>query len=107
MSHFQTSLPAPQSTRRINSLKSLASRSARIFPRAGLSRPFAHGDSDRDWLRLRRQPHKLYPMSESIAGCKSRLSEAERAGIKSVPALVLEGHAFHINHGADLSALKG
>jgi hypothetical protein len=37
---------------------------------------------------------------------KSRLAEAERAGVKSVPALVLEGQAFHINHGADLTALK-
>jgi hypothetical protein len=37
---------------------------------------------------------------------KSRLPDAERAGVKSVPALVLDDHAFHINHGADLSALK-
>ena len=37
---------------------------------------------------------------------KSRMSEAERTGVKSVPALVLDGRAFHINHGADLSALK-
>lgn len=37
---------------------------------------------------------------------KSRVSEAERAGVKSVPALVLGGTALHINHGADLSALK-
>jgi glutaredoxin len=37
---------------------------------------------------------------------KSRLPEAERAGIKSVPALVLEGQVFHINYGAGLSDLK-
>lgn len=37
----------------------------------------------------------------------SRLAEAERAGVKSVPALVINGAPFHINHGADLSALKG
>lgn len=36
---------------------------------------------------------------------KSRLGEAERAGVKSVPALVLDGHALHINFGAALSAL--
>ncbi len=36
----------------------------------------------------------------------SRLSEAEQAGVKSVPALVIGGTPFHINHGADLSALK-
>lgn len=37
----------------------------------------------------------------------SRLAEAESAGVKSVPALVIGGAPFHINHGADLSALKG
>ena len=37
---------------------------------------------------------------------KNRLAEAERAGVKSVPALVLGDKVFHINHGADLSALK-
>ena len=37
---------------------------------------------------------------------KSRLGEAEAAGVKSVPALVIEGHPYHINFGADLSALK-
>lgn len=31
---------------------------------------------------------------------------AEAAGVKSVPALVIDGQPFHINHGADLSALK-
>ena len=35
-----------------------------------------------------------------------RVAEAETLGVKSVPALVLDGQAFHINHGADLSALK-
>ena len=37
---------------------------------------------------------------------KSRLGEAEAAGVRSVPALVLDGQAFHINFGADLAALK-
>ncbi|MBL9030095.1 MAG: thioredoxin family protein [Phycisphaerae bacterium] len=37
---------------------------------------------------------------------KSRIAEAERAGVKSVPALVINGQPFHINHGADLSVLK-
>ena len=36
----------------------------------------------------------------------SRLAEAKSAGIKSVPALVIDGVALHINHGADLSALE-
>lgn len=37
---------------------------------------------------------------------KSRLQEAESAGVKSVPALVMDGAAFHINFGAGLDALK-
>ncbi|MGH7238744.1 MAG: thioredoxin family protein [Candidatus Saccharimonadales bacterium] len=37
---------------------------------------------------------------------KSRVTEAEAAGVKSVPALVLEGQPFHINFGAGLDALK-
>ena len=37
---------------------------------------------------------------------KSRISEAEAAGVKSVPALVLDGAPFHINFGANLSDLK-
>ncbi len=36
----------------------------------------------------------------------SRIQEAERAGVKSVPALVLDGATFHINFGADMDALK-
>jgi glutaredoxin len=36
----------------------------------------------------------------------SRINEAENAGIKSVPALLLDGAAFHINFGADISDLK-
>lgn len=37
---------------------------------------------------------------------RGRLPEAERAGVKSVPALVVGGQVYHINHGADLAALK-
>lgn len=36
---------------------------------------------------------------------RGRIAEAERAGVKSLPALVLAGRPYHINHGADLSAL--
>lgn len=36
----------------------------------------------------------------------SRIGEAEKAGVKSVPAMVINGAAYHINHGADLSALR-
>lgn len=37
---------------------------------------------------------------------KGRVREAERAGVKSVPALVLDGAPFHINFGASLDVLK-
>jgi len=37
---------------------------------------------------------------------KARIAEAEQVGVKSVPALALDGTAYHINLGADLSALK-
>lgn len=37
---------------------------------------------------------------------KDRLPEAEGAGVKSVPALVLNGQAYHINFGASLAALR-
>lgn len=37
---------------------------------------------------------------------KSRIAEAEQAGVKSVPALVLDGLAYHINFGAGIEALK-
>jgi len=37
---------------------------------------------------------------------KSRLAEAEQLGVKSVPALVIDGEVFHINYGASLADLK-
>ena len=41
-----------------------------------------------------------------LGTAKGRISEAENLGIKSVPALALDGQVFHINFGAALSALK-
>ena len=37
---------------------------------------------------------------------KERLSEAEAAGVKSVPALVMNGETYHINFGASLDDLR-
>jgi glutaredoxin len=37
---------------------------------------------------------------------RQRVREAERIGVKSVPALALDGQVFHINFGASLDALK-
>ncbi|PCE64908.1 thioredoxin domain-containing protein [Sediminicola luteus] len=39
---------------------------------------------------------------------KNRIAEAEKLGVKSVPALVTpNGHALHINFGASLADVKG
>jgi glutaredoxin len=37
---------------------------------------------------------------------KARLKDAKNAGVKSVPALVLDGAPFHINFGAAIEALQ-
>jgi glutaredoxin len=42
-----------------------------------------------------------------LGEARERVAEAERAGVASVPALVMGGRAFHINFGASLEALKG
>ena len=38
---------------------------------------------------------------------RSKISAAEQAGVKSVPALLLDGNIFHINFGASLADVKG
>lgn len=37
---------------------------------------------------------------------KNRIAEAEGFGVKSVPALVIDGTPFHINFGAAIADLK-
>jgi len=41
-----------------------------------------------------------------LGQAKHRLPEAQAAGVKSVPALVIDGVPFHINFGAALADLK-
>jgi hypothetical protein len=36
----------------------------------------------------------------------SRVPDAERPGVRSVPALVLDGLPYHINFGAGIEALR-
>lgn len=38
---------------------------------------------------------------------RARIAEAERAGVRSVPALVIDGTVLHINHGATIAQVKG
>jgi glutaredoxin len=41
-----------------------------------------------------------------LGQAKNRIADAESAGVKSVPALVIDGKPYHINFGAALSDLK-
>jgi len=34
------------------------------------------------------------------------IDRAEQVGVQSVPALLVDGQVFHINHGADLADLR-
>lgn len=40
-----------------------------------------------------------------LGKAKDRIAAAKQAGVKSVPALVIDGHPYHINFGANLSDL--
>ena len=50
-------------------------------------------------------PQKLDVEIIHLGEAKTRVAEARREGVKSVPALVLDGQPFHINFGAPLEAL--
>ncbi len=39
-------------------------------------------------------------------GGKGRIAEAEKAGVKSVPALVIDGNVLHLNYGASMDDVK-
>jgi glutaredoxin 3 len=41
-----------------------------------------------------------------FAKSKARIAEAEKAGVKSVPALVVDGTVMHINFGASMDDVK-
>lgn len=41
-----------------------------------------------------------------LGEASERIQDAERAGVKSVPAVVIDGKPFHINFGASLEDLK-
>jgi glutaredoxin len=51
-------------------------------------------------------PQRYAVESVHLGEQRNRVAEAEAAGVKSVPALVLDGQPYHINFGAPLSALK-
>lgn len=41
-----------------------------------------------------------------LGDAKQRVAEAKRLGVKSVPALVVDGQVLHINFGAAIEALE-
>lgn len=41
-----------------------------------------------------------------IGQARNRIAEAEEAGVKSVPALVIDGKVLHINYGASMEDVK-
>jgi glutaredoxin len=51
-------------------------------------------------------PHRYSVEIVHLGSDRSRIAEAEGAGVKSVPALVMDGQPFHINFGAALAALR-
>lgn len=42
-----------------------------------------------------------------FGNARDRIAEAEGYGVKSVPALVIDGGVFHINFGASMADVKG
>jgi predicted DsbA family dithiol-disulfide isomerase len=42
-----------------------------------------------------------------FGNARDRIAEAEKYGVQSVPALVLDGGVFHINFGASMADVKG
>lgn len=50
-------------------------------------------------------PQRYEVEEVDLAKVKQRIPEAAEAGVKTVPALVMNNHVFHINRGADLTAL--
>lgn len=57
-------------------------------------------------IALALDPQKFEVEIVHLGETKSRVREAAAAGVQSVPALVLDNTPFHINFGAELSALQ-
>ena len=51
-------------------------------------------------------PQKFDVESVHLGQRKDRIGQAESAGVKSVPALQLDGQVYHINFGASLADVK-
>ena len=74
-----------------------------VFYHAGCPVCIAAEQQVLDALDRRRYQVEIVHLGEE----RSRITEAEQAGIQSVPALLLDGATFHINFGASLADVKG
>ncbi|KQL19213.1 MULTISPECIES: thioredoxin family protein [Cytobacillus] len=50
---------------------------------------------------------KITPEVVHLGTDLNRIEEAEKVGVKSVPALVIGENVYHINFGASLTDVKG
>ncbi len=50
---------------------------------------------------------KITPEVVHLGTDQDRIGEAEKVGVKSVPALVIGENVYHINFGASLADVKG
>ncbi|MGE8207191.1 thioredoxin family protein [Heyndrickxia sp. NPDC080065] len=50
---------------------------------------------------------KITPEVVHLGTDQNRIEEAEKVGVKSVPALVIGENVYHINFGASLADVKG
>lgn len=50
--------------------------------------------------------NKIQPEIVHLGDQSDRVEEAEQAGVKSVPAIVIEGIVYHINFGASIEDVK-
>lgn len=63
--------------------------------------------AEQDVLRLV-DPNRVSVEIVHLGQERARLDEAERHGVRSVPALVMpSGQVLHINHGATLQEVRG
>jgi len=61
-------------------------------------------DAERQFAQ-KLDPARYHVEVVHLGQAKHRIAEARAAGVKSVPAFVIDGHSYHINFGADLDAL--
>ncbi|WP_027086868.1 thioredoxin family protein [Cohnella panacarvi] len=49
---------------------------------------------------------KVQPEIVHLGEQRNKITDAEKAGVKSVPAIVVDGLVYHINYGASLEDVK-